>query len=107
MKRLLLLLPLLFIAGCGKYGSWEEASSACNSWRFEKGRFEIATQVQSNVLKTAIRRCSDDNATRQVLGYEYSKAEASTTYIGDSKGFFTNENGKALGPSMVTKKFKY
>ena len=38
---------------------------------------------------------------------EYFMAEASTTYIGDSKGFFTNENGKALGPSMVTKKFKY
>ena len=32
MKRLLLLLPLLLIAGCGKYGSQIEARAECRLW---------------------------------------------------------------------------
>ena len=107
MKRLLLLLPLLFIAGCGKYGSFTEARSACDSWRSEKGSFEMANSVHSRAVPLAIRMCINEVVISQLLGMEYPEADAGTTYIGDGTATFTNENGKVLKSRAIVKRFKY
>ena len=108
MKKLLLLLPLLLIAGCGKYGSQMEADSACDSWRSEKGSFETANSVHSKAFPYDIRMCINEGVTSQILGMEYPKAEAGTTYIGDDVSrTFTNENGKVLEGKVIAKRFKY
>ena len=108
MKRLLLLLPLLFIAGCGKYGSYVEADSACNSWRFQKGSVDIANSVHSKAKTIPIRVCVNEVVTSQILGYEYPEAEASTTYIFKSGAGLVNENGNVLPKlGVIAKRFKY
>ena len=108
MRKLLLLLPLLFIAGCGKYGSYAEADKACVMWRLEKGSFETANSVHSKAFIYDIRECLNEGVTSQILGYEYSKAEAGTTYIlDDVTKTFTNENGKVMGNQVIAKRFKY
>ena len=109
MKKLLLLLPLLLIAGCGKYGSYAEADSACNSWRFEKGSVDIANSVHSKAKTIPIRLCINEGVTSQILGYEYSKADENTTYIASGTGAgLINENGNVL-PTLrvIAKRFKY
>ena len=108
MRKLLLLLPLLLIAGCGKYGSYAEAASACNSWRFEKGRIDIANSVHSKAKTIPIRLCMNEDVTTQILGYEYTTAEATTTYIRKSGTGLVNENGNVL-PTLrvIAKRFKY
>ena len=110
MKRLFLLLPLLFIAGCGKYGSYAEAFEACTFWTLEKDNaFGIADSADSEGGKfTPIRMCTTEHVTSQVLGYEYPKAEAFTTYtFNASRTKYVNENGKVLESRVIAKRFKY
>ena len=109
MKKLLLLLPLLLIAGCGKYGSYAEADEACMVWRLEKGNIDIAESVHSKVQTVPIRLCMNEGVTSQILGYEYSKADENTTYIASGTGAgLINENGNVL-PTLrvIAKRFKY
>jgi len=110
MKRLLLLLPLLFVAGCGKYGSRLEAGSACSSWEEKKGTFETRDCHYCRLDIEPIRWCLEERETRQILGFEYPNAQADTTYVGEgarNPGTFTNENGRALKPEAISKRFKY
>ena len=108
MRKLLLLLPLLFIAGCGKYSSYAEADSACNSWRFEKGSVDIANSVHSKSKTIPIRLCANEPVTSQILGYEYSKADENTTYILKGSTGLVNENGNVLPTfRVIAKQFKY
>ena len=108
MKRLLLLLPLL-LTGCG-YGSMVEARAACSSWAYKGGYIKRATDPDDKPYETLIRGCGNEEATRQVLGYDIPGAQAGTTYIGDGKiyfGTYRNENGHRLGRQVITKRFKY
>ena len=110
MKRLLLLLPLLFIAGCGGYGSMAEAESACSRWRWKGGYIKKASSPGEKAYQRFIRACENEAATRQVLGYERPGTQEDTTYIGDGRyqfGTYTNENGDVLGRRRITKRFKY
>ena len=110
MKRLLLLLPLLFIAGCGGYGSMTEARAACSAWADKGGRILRALDADDEPYNSFIRGCGNEEATRQVLGYDIPGAQAGTTYIGDGQiyfGKYTNENGHVLGRQVITKRFKY
>ena len=110
MKRLLLLLPMLFIAGCGGYGSMTEADAACSSWAYKGGRIKRARDADDKPYSSLIRGCENEEVTRQVLGYDIPGAQKGTTYIGDGKYFFgtyTNENGHVLGRQVITKRFKY
>ena len=108
MKKLLLLLPLLLVGGCGKYGSYAEANSACNSWKFERGSVDIASSVHSKAKTIPIRLCMNEDVTRQILGYEYSKADESTTYIIKGGTELVNENGNVLPIlRVIAKRFKY
>ena len=106
MKRLLLLLPLLFIAGCGGYGSQLEAGMACKEWSFGEGTFRKGYLIDKAVTE-GIRSCINEGATRQVLGMEHPKAEAGTFYKDDRLGSFRNGRGKVLGPKVIKKRFKY
>ena len=110
MKRFLLLLPLLFIAGCGGYGSMTEARAACSSWAYKGGRIKTARSANSKAYAKRIRGCKNEPTTRQVLGYDIPGAQAGTTYIGEGIyifGAYKNENGDVLGRQMITKRFKY
>ena len=112
MKGLLLLLPLLFIAGCGGYGSMTEARAACSSWAYEGGRIKTARTANSKAYSKRIRGCKNEPTTRQVLGYDIPGAQAGTTYIRDTSGdyitdVYANENGHVLRDQRITKRFKY
>lgn len=109
MKRLLLLLPLLLVTGCG-YGSMTEAEAACSSWAGKGGRILRALDADDEPYTSFIRGCENEEATRQVLGYDIPGAQIGTTYIGNGQIFFgkyTNENGHVLGRQVITKRFKY
>ena len=106
MKRVLLLLPLLFIAGCGGYGSQREAKTACTVWSLKEGGFQKGGFIDT-ASTLSIRSCIHDAATRQVLGYRYANAEEGTLYIGDGSGSFTNDYGRLLEPAVVAKRFRY
>ena len=110
MKRLLLLLPLLFIAGCGKYGSMVEARAACRSWAYKGAEIQQARSAEDEVSTISVRGCDNEEATKQVLGYEWPTAQAGTTYIGDDKWIgttYTNENRHVIRRQVITKRFKY
>ena len=110
MKRLLLLLPLLFITSCGGYGSMVEAESACSSWRAKGGYINRASSPGEKAYFRFIRGCENEEATRQVLGYDRPGAQKGTTYIGDGRyqfGIYKNENGHVLGRRVITKRFRY
>ena len=115
MKRLLLLLPLLLVTGCGygsmdEYGSMIEADADCESWVDKGGRILQALSTDDEPYMTFIRGCEYERATRQFLGYDIPGAQVGTTYIGDGKWVgttYTNENGHVLGRRVITKRFKY
>ena len=109
MKRLLLLLPLLLVTGCG-YGSMVEADAACSSWAYKGGRIKQARSADDEPYSRLIRGCENEEVTRQVLGYDIPTAQAGTTYIGDGKwvgATYTNENGHVIKGQLLTKRFKY
>ena len=106
MKRLLLLLPLLLVTGCGGYGSQREAGKACKEWSLGEGTFQKGYFIDKT-FSQGIRSCELEQATRQFLGMEYPKAEAGTTYIGGASGSFTNEYGSELESEVIKKRFKY
>ena len=109
MKRLLLLLPLLLLTGCG-YGSMVEARAACSSWASKGGRIKRAHSADREPYWSFIRGCENEEVTRQVLGYDIPGAQAGTTYIGDGKwvgATYTNENGHVIRGQVLTKRFKY
>ena len=110
MKRLLLLLPLLMVTGCG-YGSMAEAEAACGKWANKGGFIKKASSIDGEPWKSVFRSCKNEAVTRQILGYEIPGAQAGTTYIaanGDIEfGIYTIENGHRLGRAVITKRFKY
>ena len=71
MKKLLLLLFPILLAGCstGKYGSLSDARSACANWENYGFLFEWENKFSKPKLPT--RFCSYDEDTRQYLGFEY------------------------------------
>ena len=87
-----------------------EARAACSAWADKGGRILRALDADDEPYKSFIRGCGNEEATRQVLGYDIPGAQAGTTYIGDGQiyfGKYTNENGHVLGRQVITKRFKY
>lgn len=86
MRPLLLLLPLVLLAGCSKYGSLREAGSACSKWAEQGGTYtwavgpELARYVREQWQEKPVRRCTIESETRQVLGLvgPYAKGETVT-----------------------------
>ena len=109
MKRLLLILPLLFVGGCGGYSSMAEARAACREWSFGQGTFRKGYFIDQ-VSNQGIRSCINEMATRQVLGYQYTGAQEGTTYLRSGTSITTpyiNENGNVLKSEVIKKRFKY
>ena len=109
MKRLLLLLPLLLVTGCG-YGSMAEADVACAKWAVKGGSFRKAYVAYDEGWEPLIRSCKNEAVTRQVLGYDIPGVQKGTTYVRDGDyitGVYVNENGHVLRDQRITKRFKY
>ena len=72
----------------GGYGSMTEARAACSAWADKGGRILRALDADDEPYKSFIRGCGNEEATRQVLGYDIPGAQAGTTYIGDGHIYF-------------------
>ena len=119
MKRLLL--PLLAALSLptavdanwfGKYGSYREAQEACFEWKNKKGKFKVWPSKyytrKTIPWEIYIRKCLDEEQTRQFLGLEYpnlkalqSSSWASGAYEYDAYMY------KILGSEVIKKRFKY
>ena len=93
-KFYFLILILTLLTGC-KYGSYKEASDACNKW-VEKGEKYKITSSWGTYTED-IRECLNEDVTKQILGVEYPI----------TPGFYENSPRKNRSDSKVKKRFQY
>ena len=96
MKIFYFLIPILILlTGC-KYGSYKEASDACEEWAEKGGKYSIKNYL-GYIIELEIRDCLREDVTKKILGVEYAMESR----------FYENPPSRSVSDSKVKKRFKY